>query len=184
LHLPHDITNKDRYNLLTSIFYIFNDISFKNIHVNNFIAKLEAELPEKDWRQVNDSFYSQTPYLAAPLMCHFQQSHATELLYKACKGTFESLIAYGLDDYENLSVAPSLPGYHKDPKYSYVPGNDPGIERSAKLFATLFLIKGLRENREQAEPTVKALIANPKMIQKFPKTVAALKRALQPRKSG
>lgn len=178
LHFPSGINPEQ---IMDKIWYILDTLSNDPVHSDELVNNMQSQIPSKNWNDVHESFFGTTPYLAIPLMNRFSETKASELLLKACLGTFESLINYGLDDYSYESEEKdSLKGYYNDPKYSYVPGNNtPPLTGSSKLCATLYLIQQLHDNRALAEPVVQKLIANPEMNQHFPQSIEALKTALK-----
>lgn len=181
LHFPPNLDLQKQRDTVNTISRIMKDIGFHFHDFENVYQKIESMTRDFDWSKVNTAFFGQTPYLATTLMSKFAERHQPELLFNVCRGAFQSLISYGLNDYENQPVIPfnSLIGYYNDPQFSYVPDNNGMVQKSAKLCATLFLIRGLNENRELVEPLVKDLIGNPEMAQNFPETVKALTKALK-----
>lgn len=194
LHFPNTLDSEQKKHWISTLDYIFREMSMDHsVNATNLILHMEKHfLPNSQWEIVDEEFYGQVPYLSTALMNRFYELDKPALLYKACRGTFDALLAYDLDDYvglfnlKNTKGGPEeldpkkLQGFYLDPKYEYVPNNQPSEHQKggALLCATLFLIQGLEHHYEEVEPIVKELITDPQIAAKFPETVVALEKAL------
>ena len=178
-HVPVNTKPRRMSTLMGAFNYIFKVISFRTVNKSQIFSEIEYKLPEKDWHNVNESAYEDTLHYNTYMMEYFANKGNPDLVLKVAKGALEGLIKYGLDDYRRGGKIPHIPGYRNNPEYSYVPGNDGKTENSLKLTATLYLIKGLVEDRSNTEPVVRSLLENPQFMKKFPDTAEALHNALK-----
>ena len=178
LHIPQGYSDFNK--LIQSLYYALKKMSMDEGIGNTdaFKARIEANIGPIDWKNLKDSFYSDSFYMNTRMMQDFSNAKDTAAVLKIAKNSLLGMARQGVKDYTLHASPTALAGYLNDPKFAYVPDNTAYGTKGLKLGATLHLLKALDENPVESQLVINDLINNVDMKQKMPETVKVLQQAL------